>query len=60
VGTENFSQIDQIGRIAGHTYGGGLRYQLAERQDLTGYVSRQYLNLNQIRTSFGLSYGIHF
>lgn len=60
VGTENFSQIDQIGRIAGHTYGGGLRYQLAERQDLTGYVSRQYRNLNQTVTSFGLSYGIHF
>lgn len=60
VGTENFSQIDQVRGIAGHTYGGGLRYQLAERQDLTGYVSRQYRNLNQTVTSFGLSYGIHF
>jgi tetratricopeptide (TPR) repeat protein len=60
VGTENFSQIDQIGRIAGHTYGGGLRYQFAERQDFTGYVSRQDLNQNQRITSFGLSYGIHF
>ncbi|MGC9987541.1 MAG: tetratricopeptide repeat protein [Terriglobales bacterium] len=60
VGTENFSQIDQIGRIAGHTYGGGLRYQMAERQDITGYVSRQDLKLNQTITSFGLSYGIHF
>jgi tetratricopeptide (TPR) repeat protein len=60
VGTENYSQIDQIGRIAGHTYGAGLRYQLTERQDLTGYVSRQYRDLNQTVTSFGLSYGIHF
>ena len=60
VGTENFSQIDQIGRIAGHTYGGGLRYRLAERQDFTGYVSRQDLSLNRTITSFGLSYGIHF
>ncbi len=60
VGTENFAQIDQIGRIAGHTYGGGLRYPLAERQDLTGYVSRQDLNQNQTITSFGLNYGIHF
>ncbi len=60
VGTENFSQIDQIGRIAGHTYGVGLRYPFAERQDFTGYVSRQYLLLNQTITSFGLSYGIHF
>jgi tetratricopeptide (TPR) repeat protein len=60
VGTENFSQIDQIGRIAGHTYGGGLRYKFAERQDFTSYVSRQDLNQNQTITSFGLSYGIHF
>jgi tetratricopeptide (TPR) repeat protein len=60
VGTENFSEVDQIGRIAGHTYGGGLRYSLAERQDITGYVSRQDLNQNQTDTSFGLSYGIRF
>jgi tetratricopeptide (TPR) repeat protein len=60
VGTENFSEIDQIGRIAGHTYGAGLRYPLAERQDITGYVSRQDLNRDETVTSFGLSYGIHF
>lgn len=60
VGSEDFSQVDQIGRFAAHTYGGGLRYQLAEKQDVTGYVSRQYRTLNQTETSFGLSYGIRF
>ena len=60
VGTEYFSEIDQIGRSAGRTYGGGLRYQLAERQDVTGFVSREDRNFGQIQTSFGLSYGIHF
>jgi tetratricopeptide (TPR) repeat protein len=60
VGTEDFSEINQIGRIAGHTYGGGLRYLLTERQDVTGYASYQDLNRNETITSFGLSYGIHF
>jgi tetratricopeptide (TPR) repeat protein len=60
VGTENFAQIDQIGRFSGHTFGGGLRYQLATRQDINGYVARQIRNQGQIDTSLGLSYGIHF
>ena len=60
VGSENFSQVDQIGRLATHTYGGGLRYQFAERQDVTGYVSQQDRSHNQTETSFGLSYGILF
>jgi hypothetical protein len=60
VGSENFSQIDQIGRISAHTYGGGLRYQLAGRQDINGYFARQNRSHNQIDNSFGLSYGIRF
>jgi tetratricopeptide (TPR) repeat protein len=60
VGSENFAQIDQIGRFSAHTFGGGLRYQLAARQDITGYVARQYRTQGQIDTSFGLSYGIRF
>ena len=60
VGSEDFSQVDQIGRIATHTYGGGLRYQLAEKQDVTGYVDRQDRTHGQTETSFGLSYGIRF
>jgi tetratricopeptide (TPR) repeat protein len=60
VGTENFAQIDQIGRFSGHTFGGGLRYQFATRQDINGYVARQNRNQGQTDTSLGLSYGIHF
>jgi hypothetical protein len=60
VGSEDFSRFDQIGRIASHTYGGGLRYQFAEKQDVTGYVSRQNRSKGQTETSFGLSYGIRF
>jgi tetratricopeptide (TPR) repeat protein len=61
VGSENFAQIDQIGRFSAHTFGGGLRYQFAARQDITGYVARQYRSTQgQIDTSFGLSYGIRY
>jgi hypothetical protein len=60
VGSENFAQIDQIGRFSAHTFGGGLRYQFADRQDIKGYVARQNRTQGQIDTGFGLSYGIHF
>ena len=60
VGTENFAQIDQIGRFSGHIFGAGLRYQFAARQDINGYVARQNRNQGQTDTSLGLSYGIHF
>jgi tetratricopeptide (TPR) repeat protein len=60
VGSENFAQIDQIGRFSAHTFGGGLRYQFAARQDITGYVARQNRTQGQIDTSLGLSYGIRF
>jgi hypothetical protein len=29
VGSEDFPQIDQVGRFSAHTFGGGLRYQFA-------------------------------
>ena len=60
LGSENFAQIDQIGRFSAHTFGAGLRYQFAAGQDITAYVARQYRNQGQIDTSFGLSYGIRF
>lgn len=60
VGSEDFSRVDQIGRFAAHTYGGGLRFQFAKKQDATGYVSRQDRSKGQTVNSFGLSYGIHF
>jgi len=60
VGSENFAQIDQIGHFSAHAIGGGLRYQLAARQDINEYVARQDRSQGQTDTSFGLSYGIHF
>lgn len=60
VGSENFSQIDQIGRFSAHTYGGGLRYQFRDRQDVQGYVARQLRSQGLTDTTLGLSYGIRF
>ena len=60
VGSENFAQIDQIGRFSALTFGGGLRYQFAAHQNINSYVARQDRTGGQIDTSFGLSYGIRF
>jgi tetratricopeptide (TPR) repeat protein len=60
VGSENFAQIDQIGRFSARTFGGGLRYQFSVRQDINGYAARQDRTGGLIDTSFGLSYGIRF
>ncbi len=59
-GTEDFGQADQIGSFASQTCGGGLRFQLTARQDLTGYGSYQKRTQDRTDTAFGLSYGIHF
>lgn len=60
VGTENFAQVDQIGSFSSQTYGGGLRFQFARYQDVTGYVAYQKRTQNRTDTMFGFSYGIHF
>lgn len=59
-GTENFAIVDQIGSFASQTYGGGLRFQINSRQDITGYAGYQKRTQNHADTSFGLSYGFHF
>jgi tetratricopeptide (TPR) repeat protein len=59
-GTEDFAQIDQIGRFASQTYGGGLHFQLNTRQDVAGYAAYQKRSQNRTDISFGMSYGIHF
>jgi tetratricopeptide (TPR) repeat protein len=59
-GTEDFAIVDQIGRFASQTYGGGLKFQINGRQDITGFTSYQKRTQNRTDTSFGLSYGIHF
>jgi len=60
VGTEDFALVDQIGRFASQTYGGGLRFQINARQDITGYAAYQKRTQDRTDTSFGMSYGIHF
>lgn len=59
-GTENFAIVDQIGSFASQTYGGGLRFQITERQDITGNAGYQRRTQNRTDLNFGLSYGIHF
>jgi len=59
-GTENFAVVDQIGRFASQTFGGGWKFQITRRQDLMGYAGYQKRTQNRTDTSFGLSYGIHF
>ena len=59
-GTENFAQVDQIGRFSSQTYGGGLRFQLTARQDVTGFAAYQKRTHDRTETSFGFTYGIHF
>ena len=59
-GTENFAVVDQIGSFASQTYGGGLRLQITDRQDITGFAGYQRRTQNRTDTTFGVSYGIHF
>jgi hypothetical protein len=60
VGTENFAQVDQIGRFSSQTYGGGLRFQFSARQDVTAYSAYQKRTQDRTQTSFGFSYGVRF
>jgi tetratricopeptide (TPR) repeat protein len=59
-GTEDFAQIDQIGRFSARTYAGGLKYITVPGQDITGYVARQDRTSGETEDSFGVSYGFHF
>lgn len=59
-GTEDFAQIDQIGRFASQTYGGSLRVRLTARQELSGYVAYQRRTRDRQETSIGISHAIRF
>ena len=59
-GTENFAIVDQIGSFASQTYGGGLRFPITSRQDISGFAGYQKRTQNHTDANFGLSYGIHF
>ena len=60
VGTEDFAQVDQIGSFASQTCGGGVRFQVAVRQDVTGYAAFQQRTQDRRDIGFGFSYGIRF
>ena len=60
VGSENFGLLDQIGRFASQTYGGGLHWEWSVRQFI-GYTF-SYQRRTQARTDayHGITYGFHF
>jgi tetratricopeptide (TPR) repeat protein len=60
VGSEDFARTDQIGRFSARTYGGGLRWEVARRQDISGYVFKQDRSQGRSQTSAGFSYGFRF
>ena len=60
VGSEDFSRTDQLGRFSARTWGGGLHWQFASRQDVSGYVFNQDRSQSRSQTSFGLAYGFRF
>lgn len=60
VGSETFAEIDQTGRFAARTYGGGLRYALNDTQDITGYIAVQDRSQARSETTGGVSYGFRF
>ena len=60
VGTEDFALVNEIGSFSSQTYGGGLRFQINARQDITGYAGFQQRTQDRTDMSYGWSYGIHF
>lgn len=60
VGTENFAQADQVGRFSARTWGGGLRWRLARRQEAGFYVAYQDRSQGRTQTSFGFTYAVSF
>ncbi|HVB08682.1 MAG TPA: tetratricopeptide repeat protein [Candidatus Acidoferrales bacterium] len=60
VGSENFSEVDQVGAFASRTYGGGFRVGLSARQYVNLYVARQYRNGGNTEGIYGVSYGVRF
>ncbi|MDE3108588.1 MAG: hypothetical protein KGL02_01490, partial [Acidobacteriota bacterium] len=59
-GTEDFAQVDQIGRFASQTYGSGMRLRMSPRQGVSEYVTYQKRNQNRSDIGVGLSYDIRF
>lgn len=60
VGAENYSNIDQIGRISARTYSGGAHLRVNHLQDFSVFVAYQQRSRGQTQTSIGGGYGFHF
>lgn len=60
VGTENFALADQVGRFSARTWGGGARFEISPRQDVSFHALYQDRSRGRTQTSFGLGYGIRF
>jgi tetratricopeptide (TPR) repeat protein len=60
VGSENYTEVDQIAAFASRTYGGGFRLGLAQRQYMNFYFAWQFRNDGNSEGIYGASYGIRF
>ncbi|HKF52187.1 MAG TPA: tetratricopeptide repeat protein [Candidatus Acidoferrales bacterium] len=60
VGSENFSELDQVSAFASRTYSGGFRLGFTERQFANFYFGRQDRNGGRSAGIYGASYGIRF
>lgn len=60
LGSEDYSNIDQIGRFSAHTYGGGVRVHLTSSQEVSLNGAWQNRTQNRTQTSMGVSYAVRF
>lgn len=60
VGSENYSEVDQIEAFASRTYGGGFHLGFTERQYANVYFVWQIRNGGTSERIYGASYGIRF
>jgi len=60
VGAENYSNLDQIGRISARTYSSAAHFRVNHLQDFSVFVAYQQRSRDQTQTSIGGGYGFHF
>ena len=60
VGSENYSELDQVTAFASRTYGGGFRLGITERQYVNFYFAWQERNGGNTEGIYGVSYGLRF
>ena len=60
VGTENFAQLDQVGRFSARTWGGGARWRVTPRHEIAFYLAWQDRSQGRTQISFGWSYAFRF